>query len=181
LDSIFFGVCLRAARLTFVAVATLPLIMARLSGTLSTADPAAAFVKQNIERVLSLLNDASLSDLQRKEQLHDVMTGLLGLHQIALFALGPYAKRASQARVDQFEDAFADCSIEIYESALAPLKELTFRLSGATRYADDDVVVRGEFSTPDFSGDRRPIRIEFRVHEMAGGQHAITDMGVEDF
>src|SRR5687767_2173456 len=59
------------------------------------ANPAEAFVQENIEKGYAVLNSTTLSDEQRRAQFRDFMLSLTDARRIGIFTLGQYANSAS--------------------------------------------------------------------------------------
>src|SRR6266566_9798645 len=77
-----------------------------------------AFIQQSFDKGYAILNDASLSEPERREQFRSLLLGLAASRRIALFTLGPYATSAAPADIDAFVAAFTHYSIAVYEKAL---------------------------------------------------------------
>jgi phospholipid transport system substrate-binding protein len=151
------------------------------SASAAAANPAEAFVQQNVDRGYEILNNPSLSPEQRRTQFRDFMMSVTDTNRIGLFTLGQYANGASPADLAAFESAFTDYATAVYESRLSKYKGQTLRVTGSTVRAADDVVVNGDIVSPNAGGAKntQPIKVAFRVRKTTDGRPIITDMEVE--
>src|SRR5258707_10581711 len=91
------------------------LILVALALAVSVLAPAAEastqgeqFIANNVQRGLTILNDRSLSEAQRRDQFSHFLVTLTDMKRIALYTLGQYRRGASQTDLDQFSNAFQD-------------------------------------------------------------------------
>lgn len=159
-------------------IAALVMLSAGESKAGAAANPAEAFVQQNIEKGYSILNSTTLSDEQRREQFRDFMLSLTDARRIGMFTLGPYANRASKEDIDSFIDAFSDYAVVVYESRLSKYKGQTLRVTGSVQRAADDVVVNSDVVNP-ATPNAQPLRAAFRVRKTSDGRPIVTDIQVE--
>jgi phospholipid transport system substrate-binding protein len=144
----------------------------------ATANPAEAFVQQNIERGYSILNSTTLSNEERRAQFRDFMLSLTDARRIGMFTLGPYANNASKEDIESYLDAFTDYAVAVYESSLSKYKGQTLRVTGSVQRAADDVVVNTNVVNPAMP-NAQPLRAAFRVRKTADGRPTVTDIQVE--
>jgi phospholipid transport system substrate-binding protein len=144
----------------------------------AAANPAEAFVQQNIDQGYSILNNASLGDAQRRAQFRSFMLSLTDTKRIGLFTLGQYANSAPKNDVDAFTAAFADYAVAVYESRLSKYKGQTLKVTGSTSRAADDTVVNADVVNPN-AANAQPIKVGFRVRKTADGRFIVTDINVE--
>lgn len=144
----------------------------------AAANPAEAFVQQNIDRGYAILNNTSLSDEQRRAQFRDFMLSLTDSRRIGMFTLGPYATSASKDDVEAFIDAFGDYAVAVYESRLSKYKGQTLRVTGSAQRAADDVVVNTDVIDPN-TPNAQPIKAAFRVRRTADSRPIVTDIQIE--
>ena len=144
----------------------------------AAANPAEAFVQQNVDRGYAILNDTSVSDEQRRSRFRDFMLSLTDPRRIGNFTLGQYANGASQADLDVFESAFTDYVVAVYESRLGKYKGQTIRVTGSIQRAADDVVVNAVVVNPN-NPSAPPIKAAFRVRKTGDGRSIVTDIQVE--
>ena len=176
----------RAAARPAVAPWLLKLLLAisfalMLLGTAQQASATPAterFVQENIDRGYQILNNASLSESERRNQFKNFMLSLTDLRRIAMFTLGQYANGANPQEVNEFVEAFNDYAVAIYETRLSKYKGQTLKVTGSTDRAADDSVVNANVVNPS-APNAQPIRAAFRVRSDAGGKPIVTDMQVE--
>jgi phospholipid transport system substrate-binding protein len=144
----------------------------------AAANPAEAFVQQNVDRGYTILNDNGLGDSQRRSQFRNFMLSLTDTKRIGLFTLGQYANSASKNDVDAFTNAFADYAVAVYESRLSKYKGQTLKVTGSTSRAADDTVVNADVVDPN-APKGQPIKVGFRVRKTSDGRPIVTDINVE--
>src|SRR6266576_2760607 len=106
-------------------------LCAMFAAPAAQANPATeAFIQQSFDKGYAILNNASLSDAERREQFRGLLSGLAASRRIALFTLGPYAASAVPADTDAFVAAFTRYSIAVYENSLDRYKGQTLKVSG---------------------------------------------------
>ena len=142
------------------------------------ANPAEAFVQENIEKGYAILNSTTLSDEQRRSQFRDFMLSLTDARRIGMFTLGPYANSASKEDVEAFISAFNDYAVAVYESRLSKYQGQTLRVTGSVQRAADDVVVNTNVVNP-ATPNAQPLRAAFRVRKTSDGRPIVTDIQVE--
>lgn len=162
----------------FCAVALALALVSAPHAYAAAANPAEAFVQQNIDRGYTILNDASLADAQRRAQFRNFMLSLTDTKRIGLFTLGPYANSAPKNDVEAFTNAFADYAVAVYESRLSKYKGQTLKVTGSTSRATDDTVVNADVVDPN-AANAQPIKVGFRVRKTADGRPIVTDINVE--
>jgi phospholipid transport system substrate-binding protein len=145
----------------------------------AAANPAEAFVQQNIDKGYMILNNASLPDDQRRMQFRNFMLGLTDVKRIGMFTLGQYANSASKADIDAFNAAFTDYAVAVYESRLGKYKGQSLKVTGSDQRAPDDVVVNADVVNPAAPPNAPIIKAAFRVRKTSDGKPIITDMQVE--
>src|SRR5450432_1642420 len=114
----------------------------------AAANPAEAFVQQNIDKGYTILNSASLPDDQRRAQFRNFMLSLTDVKRIGLFTLGQYANSASKADIDAFNAAFTYYAVAVYETRLGKYKGQSLKVTGSDQRAPDDVVVNADVVNP---------------------------------
>jgi ABC-type transporter MlaC component len=163
----------------FIAIlATLFVAMPILAQPLraASANPAEAFVQENVDRAFAILNNTAVPEEQRYAQFRELILSLMDARRIGMFTLGPYANRASQAEIESFIAAFSDYTIRfIYGAGFAQTEGNAPKVTGSTQRAVDDVVVNCEAEGP----SAQPIKVAFRVRRSADGRPIVTDLQVE--
>ena len=153
-------------------------VHAAFSGT-APQSAAEAFIQNNIDNAYAVLGNPSLSPAERDARFRSFMLSLMDTGRIGRFTLGPYANSASPADVADFEKAFTDYAIAVYESRLSEFKDLKMRVTGSAVLGKDDTVVAAFASGPELPDPAKPVRIGFRVRTDSNGRLIVTDMDVE--
>src|SRR5882724_4571291 len=138
--------------LAFSRHALSPLIVSALSvaaiSTAQAATPSEAFILNNIQRSLEILNGKELRPDQRSEEFQTLLLGIVDTKRIALFTLGRYGNTASLSEQDEFVTAFQNYAIASYQMYFARYAGQTLTVSGSTERAPHDVVVMTKLSDP---------------------------------
>src|SRR5215472_10178161 len=75
---------------------------------------AETFVDQATGKAIAILNDKTLKETDRRQQMQSLISSLLDLRRMALFTLGPAAKSASAADLDAFIAEYRDFALANY-------------------------------------------------------------------
>lgn len=143
----------------------------------AAATPAEAFIADNIQKGLVILNDPQLSEAQRADQFQQLLLGLTNTKRIATFTLGQYARTASPADLDAFTEAFQSYSIAVYRSYLGKYAGQTLKVTGSSQRAPDDFIVTTVMVDPGDRSGQRPLEVDFRVRTDSG-KPELTDFSV---
>ena len=138
---------------------------------------AESFVADNIAKSLAILNNAGLSESQRRDQFQALLLGLTDSQRIATFTLGQYAKSAPQADQDVFAHAFQNYSIAVYRSYFSRFSGQTLTVTGSSQRAPADFIVATKLLDPHDHSGQAPLEVDFRVRTDAG-RPEITDLSV---
>jgi phospholipid transport system substrate-binding protein len=162
----------------FAAACGLVAVIALSAGPAAAGSTGAeAFVQKNIDRGIALLKNKSLTDAGRRNQVHDLLVGLLDTKTIGLFALGPARKKASQADLDAYVSAFNEFMIANYESRLSGYGGQSLKVTGDIERAPGDHVVTAVLVDPAAPNDPDPVHVNFRVLD-EGGKFAVVDASI---
>lgn len=130
----------------------------------SAATSAETFVQQNVQRGLSILNNHSIPDAQRRSEFRDFLTSLTDIRRIALFTLGSARRTASRSDVDSFINAFRDYAVAVYETRLNQYSGQSLRITGSTEIKPGDTIVKTVLVDPSGrTSGQDPIQVDFRV------------------
>ncbi|HTW35571.1 MAG TPA: ABC transporter substrate-binding protein [Rhizomicrobium sp.] len=144
----------------------------------AAATPAEAFVSQNVQKGLTILNNHSISDTQRRAEFRDFLTSLTDIRRIALFTLGAARRTAAPADVDAFINAFRDYAVAVYESRLNQYAGQFLRVTGSTEVGPGDDVVQTILVDPNGkSNGEQPIEVDFRVIQ-DNGHYVVVDVSI---
>ena len=137
------------------------------------------FVQKNIDAAYAVLGDPTLTPAERDARFRSFILSLMDTGRIGRFTLGRYANSASPAAVADFQKAFADYAVAVYESRLSEFKDLRIRVTGSAVLGQDDTVVAASASGPGLPNPANPVRLGFRVRTNPDGRLIVTDMDVE--
>jgi phospholipid transport system substrate-binding protein len=173
-----FGVALLAVVLLFgAAAATAPQpAAAEVSQGLSGAQN---YVSANVQRGLTILNNHSLPDAERRAQFRDFLTSLTDIRRIALFTLGQARRTASPAQVEAFVDAFRNYAVSVYESRLKAYAGQYLKVVGGREHGPGDYIVQTILVDPTGRTEQQgePIEVDFRVDNSAG-RFVVIDVAI---
>lgn len=167
---------LRSISAAFVAFAFV-FAFAPAASAQTTASSAQSFIGENVQKGLTILNDASLSPAARRGQFQALLLSIMNLNRGAVFTLGDYRKSASDSDVSAFTAEFQNYAVAVYQSYFARYEGQTLKITGAVEHAPGDVVVSTLLVNPKAQGDG-PLPIEFRVIDDQG-KPMIVDFSVE--
>lgn len=142
------------------------------------ATPAEAFVQQNVQKGLSILNNHNISDAQRRSQFRDFLTSLTDIRRIALFTLGSVRRTAAPADVDSFVNAFRDYAVAVYEARLNQYAGQYLKVTGSSEVGPGDEVVTTVLVDPSGkTNGQEPIEVDFRVVS-DNGKYVVIDASI---
>jgi ABC-type transporter MlaC component len=153
-------------------------LLLRVSPAYAEATTAETFVQQNIGKGFAILKDNSLAPQEREARFRALLRSIIDVKRVAMFALGPYARGASDQQIDGFVNAFSDYFMNMFHVDLDPnFAGQTIAVVGATARGADDVIVTARFAGPDASSPTAmPMNIAFRVRKDAAGNDTIVDL-----
>lgn len=125
--------------------------------------PAEAYVQNNVQVGLTLLNDHSMSTDQKREQFERFILGLTDMKRIANFTLGQYKRTASPQEQEAFAQAFQNYAIAVYQSYFAKYSGQTLKVIGSQQRAPGDTIVTTVMIDPHDKSGQPPLEVDFRV------------------
>jgi len=147
-------------------------------GTAQAASPAEAYVQQNVQRGLTILNNHAIPDAQRRSQFREFLTSLTDIRRIALFTLGAARRTAAPADVESFVNAFRDYAVAVYESRLNQYSGQSLKVTGSTEGRPGDYVVTTVMVDPNGKANGQdPIEVDFRVED-DNGKFVVIDASI---
>jgi phospholipid transport system substrate-binding protein len=167
----------RRALVALAALSALALSSLVLAVPARAANPAEAFVTDNIHKGLELLNNRSLSAAQKREQFEHFLVGLTDMRRIANFTLGQYRRTASPADLDAFAAAFQNYATAVYQSYFAKYAGQTLKVTGSTERAPGDYIVATSLIDPNDHSGQPPLEVDFRVRTDRG-RPVVVDFSV---
>ena len=147
--------------------ATFAALFATSAMAADTEAPAEAFVRSKISAGLAILNDNSLTKDQKSAQFHDFLLSLTNLNAIVDYTLGPAKNAAAPADLAEFENAFREYSIALYEIELSRYADRTLRVTGAMPLNSTTTIVKTVLAK-DTRTPRAPTELDFRIFGTPG-------------
>jgi phospholipid transport system substrate-binding protein len=173
-----FGLALLATGVLLgAAAATAPQpAVAQTSPGLSGAEN---YVSANVQRGLTILNNRSLPDAERRAQFRDFLTSLTDIRRIAVFTLGQARRTSTPAQVDAFVDAFRNYAVSVYESRLKAYAGQYLKVVGGREHGPGDYIVQTILVDPTGRTEQQgePIEVDFRVDNSAG-RFVVIDVAI---
>lgn len=144
---------------------------------LAQSSGAEAFIRQSADSTLALLKDGSPNDQGRGARMKALMSSILDLRRMALFALGPAAKNAKPPEIDAYVAAYRDFALASYAGALSGYMGQKLRITGSTQRSPGDFIVSAVVVDPNEKGNT-PVSVSFRVLDEGAGKFALVDAAV---
>jgi phospholipid transport system substrate-binding protein len=169
-----------AARLAAVlAIVATALFSFGGSALAQSAAGAEDYVRANVQKGLTILNDHNLPDMQRRLEFRDFLTNLTNIRRIAIFTLGPARRAATPQQVDAFVNAFRNYAVAVYESRLKAYSGQSLRVMGSTEHGPGDYIVRTQLVDPTGRTEQQgePIEVDFRV-DGTPGHYVVIDAAI---
>jgi phospholipid transport system substrate-binding protein len=141
----------------------------------TAATPAEAFVSENIDKGLRILNDKQLSEAQRKSQFADLLLSVIDMRRIATFTLGKYAATGSPSDQEAFAAAFQRYALAVYQSYFAKYAGQSLQVVRSSERAPGDFIVVTRLVDP--GSGQQPLEVDFRVRTDTG-KPIIVDFSV---
>jgi len=144
-----------------------------------SAPSAEEYVRANVQKGLTILNDHGLPDARRRAQFRDFLTSLTDIRRIALFTLGPARRTATPQQVDAFVNSFRNYAVAVYESRLKAYAGQSLRVIGGSEHGPGDYIVRTVLVDPTGRTEQQgePIEVDFRVAGTAG-HYVVIDAAI---
>lgn len=166
---------MRRAFFALLVLAAAPLVMSRPAA--AAANPAEAFVDDNIQKGLNILKDKKLSTVQRRDQFESLLFSLVDLRRVALFTLGKYRRTFSPADTDAFIGAYRGYAGAAYQLYFAKYTDQTLKMMGSTQNSPTDFTVHTLLVDP--GSGKAPAKVDFRVYTDSG-KPLLMDVGYEN-
>ena len=161
---------MRIFKLTFLIAS---MIMANLSQVAFADTKTEAFVKENADKVLALLDDDTIDAATRTEHFVGYMDEFTNIDRVAAFVIGKYSRRFSAEELATYRAAFRKYNLTAYELQFEEYRGSDIEITGSTdRSATDsivDSVVRRQ------NGDSQDIR--WRVLQR-DGKYEVVDIAL---
>lgn len=155
-------------------VAAAAALSALLAQAPAAASPGAeAFVQNNVQRGLQILDSPGLSKEQRRAQFRSFLISLTDLKRIALYTLGPARRTTSQAEQDAFVDAFREYAFAVYGAEFEKYSGQSLKVTGSIERSPTDELVTTVLVDPHAPRGQEPIEVNFRVYNTNGKYIAV--------
>jgi len=167
----------RALTLLFLAPSALVLS----SASAEAASPAENFVQNDVNAGFAILNDVSLPKDEKNKRFRAFLLSLTNLNRVADYALGPEKNTVSPNDLREFEDAFRDYALVLYEMEFNKYSGQTLRVTGEIPLGTDVSIVTTQLINSHGSTPRNPTEVDFRVFGTAGSFTVgdVTVLGVD--
>ncbi len=143
----------------------------------STSNQAEEFVQSNISRGLDILNNKKISTDQRRSEFESFLVGLTDMKRIANFTLGQYRRSASPADLADFQAAFQNYAVAVYQSYFAKYAGQSLKVTGSQARSSDDFIVSTQLIDPNDQTGQQPLEVDFRVRTDSG-KPVVVDFSV---
>jgi phospholipid transport system substrate-binding protein len=143
----------------------------------STSNQAEEFVQSNIRKGLDILNNKKISTDQRRSEFESFLVGLTDMKRIANFTLGQYRRSASPTDLADFQAAFQNYAVAVYQSYFAKYAGQSLKVTGSQTRSSDDFIVSTQLIDPKDQSGQQPLEIDFRVRT-DDGKPVVVDFSV---
>jgi phospholipid transport system substrate-binding protein len=143
----------------------------------STSNQAEEFVQSNIRKGLDILNNKKISTDQRRSEFESFLIGLTDMKRIANFTLGQYRRSASPADLADFQAAFQNYAVAVYQSYFSKYAGQSLKVTGSQTRSSDDFIVSTELIDPNDQNGQQPLEVDFRVRT-DDGKPVVVDFSV---
>ncbi|HEY1708778.1 MAG TPA: ABC transporter substrate-binding protein [Rhizomicrobium sp.] len=167
----------RFSRRAFLAAGLLmaPVLMQMQAAHAAT--PAEAWVSENIQRGLAILNKRQ-APAARRDEFRTFLLGLIDINRVALYTLGAGRRSATPQQQSEFQEAFKDYAEAVYESRLLQYSGQTLKITGSAPGKPNETIVRTVLVDPhDSRSNEDPLEVDFRITD-AGGHFQVLDASV---
>lgn len=133
-----------------------------------------SFVKQNANEVLNSLNNPQLGRAERTELFSDYMEQFADFDAVSRFVIGKYARRFTAEELADYQAAFREYALAVYENELDSYRGNEVVIQGSTdRTANDSIV-----DTTIARSDGKKMDVRWRVLNR-GGQYQVVDVALD--
>ena len=136
---------------------------------------AEAFVQTEASKVITVLNDPSLSMAAKKAQFRALIDQVADVPRVTDYVLGKYNRTITPQQKQAFAAAFREFANNVYESRLGQYHGENLTVTGSVVRRPGDVVVDSQI----VGGARqRPIQVQWRVLKSDDGRWRAVDVEV---
>ncbi|HEX2590715.1 MAG TPA: ABC transporter substrate-binding protein [Rhizomicrobium sp.] len=168
----------RLSRRAIVAVGLLlaPLAMQAVPAA-AAPSPAEAWVAQNVQQGLTILNKKQAQQA-RRDEFKTFLLGLIDIRAISLYTLGSGARTSTPQQQDQFVEAFKEYASAVYYKYLAQYSGQTLKVTGSVAGRPNEWIVHTVLIDPHNPNNADPFKVDFRVSQ-SSGKFLVKDACVE--
>jgi phospholipid transport system substrate-binding protein len=143
------------------------------------ATPAEAFVSENIQKGLVILNNTSWSKEERRQQFQNFLLNMTDMKRISETALGAARRTAAPADLAAYNAAFKDYAIAVYHSYMACYAGQTLKVLGSTDRSANGRSLWEVSTQLIYPGNSKPpLQVQFRLVQ-DGGRFLVVDFSAE--
>lgn len=138
-----------------------------------------AYVQENASAALASLNDPAMTDAERRETFHTLMTRFTDIEAIALRSIGKYRTRFTAAEQAAFVEAFRHYAIATYAAELDKYRGNSIKVKSSSDARPNSVTkVDSSVTTViDLPDPKKDVEVIWRVVEFAPGSNSHTMFG----
>jgi ABC-type transporter MlaC component len=167
----------RFSRRALLAVGLLAAPLLTIGSAAAAPSPAEAWVQQNIQQGLQILNKKQPA-AKRREEFRAFLLTLIDFRKIAVYTMGRGAVGATPAQIDEFVATFQDFAEATYEHYLLDYSGQTLKIVGSMAGPQNDTIVRTILVDPhNPNGNGDPYEVDFRVYPV-NGKFLVKDAAV---
>jgi len=148
-------------------------LVSNVAAQAQAGNAAEDFVRNNIQAGFDILNDRNAAPAQRRDRFSSFLLGLTDVKRVALFLLGPYAAKASEADLDAYVAAYQEYVLGVYQSYFQLYAGQTLHVLSSRERAPQDFVV----ATTMAGQQSVALEIDFRVRTDQA-KPVLVDVGV---
>ncbi len=129
-----------------------------LASPVLASEQAVTFVQNNVSKVLQVLSDPALGDVQKGKLFSEVITQVTDVDVIARFVLGQYAATASTPEFERFARVFRGYALGVYQSELSRFGNEVLEVQSVQERKPGDSVVLTRISGGALSKKSRDVK-----------------------
>jgi phospholipid transport system substrate-binding protein len=141
-------------------------------------DASARFITDLADTAIKTLTDPALDKDQRRQKFRELFNQSFAVQGIALYVLGRYRKRATEAELNEYLQLFEDVIVNTWADRFTEYAGQKFTVSGATGTSSgSDREKAALVGSTFYTAPNSPVDIEWRV-ATNGSVYKITDVKV---
>jgi phospholipid transport system substrate-binding protein len=168
---------MRLSRRTILAVGLAAATLTAGTTAAVAATPAEAWVGENIQQGLTILNKKQAAQA-RRDEFKNFLLDLIDIRAIAMYTLGSGARTSTPAEQAAFVEGFKDYASAVYYKYLSAYSGQTLKVIGSQPGRANEWVVRTVLIDPHNPNNADPFKVDFRVAQV-NGKFLVKDACVE--